>query len=83
MKSKVYKISNAVNNDIVKKTVYNEIVVQVNYIDTSGFVLKIQYSTDKSRLEKKIYDTEEKGTNIIGLVKKTEFSTKVAKKKIK
>ena len=41
------KISNAVNNDVVKKTVYNKLVAKVNSTDTSGFVLKTKYDTDK------------------------------------
>ena len=42
---------------------YNESVTKVSVIDTSGLVLKYQYDTDKSGLEKKILDA-------IGLVKK-------------
>ena len=33
------KLSDVVKNDIVKKTVYDELVAKVNGIDTSGFVL--------------------------------------------
>ena len=44
------KLSNVVNNDVVKKTVYDELVAKVNNIDTSGFVLKTKYNTDKSDL---------------------------------
>ena len=50
------KLSDVVKND-VKKTVYNKLVAKVNNIDTSGFVLKSKYDTDKSHLEKKIPDT--------------------------
>ena len=35
---------------------YEKLVARVNVIDTSGFVLKIKYDTDKSHLEKKIPD---------------------------
>ena len=35
------KLSNAVKNDFVKKTVYDKLVAKVNTIDTTGFVLKI------------------------------------------
>ena len=42
------KLSNVVNNDAVKKTVYDKLVGKVNNIDTSGFVLKTKYDTDKS-----------------------------------
>ena len=42
----------------------------MNNIDTSRFVLKTKYDTDKSELEKKIPDT-------CDLVKKTDFNTKI------
>ena len=49
------KLSNVVNNEAVKqKPVYDKLVAKVNAIDTSGFVLKTKYDTDKSGLEKKI-----------------------------
>ena len=31
------KVSNVVNNDVVKTTVYDKLVAKVNNIDTSGF----------------------------------------------
>ena len=46
-----------VKNDFVKKDVYDKLVIKVNSIDTSGFVLKTKYDVDKSELEKKIPDT--------------------------
>ena len=33
------KLSNVINNEVVKKTVYDKLVAKVNNIDTSGFVL--------------------------------------------
>ena len=48
------KLSDAVKNDVVKKTDYDKLVAKVNNIDTTGFVLKTTYDTDKSDLEKKI-----------------------------
>ena len=48
------KLSDAVKNDVVKKTVYDKLVAKVNSIDTSAFVLKTKYDTDKIELEKKI-----------------------------
>ena len=60
------KLSNVVKNDIVKNTVYDKLVAEVNTIDTSDFVLKTQYDTDKSELESKIPDTS-------GLVKKEQI----------
>ena len=37
------KLSHAVKNDVVKKTVYDKLVPMVNSIDISGFVLKTNY----------------------------------------
>ena len=42
------KLSYVVKNDVVKKTVYNELVTKVNNIDTTGFILKTKYDTEKS-----------------------------------
>ena len=64
------KLSNVVKNDVVKKDVYNRLVTKVDNIDTSGFVLKTKYETDKSELENKISNTS-------GLVKKTDCNTKM------
>ena len=65
------KLSNAVKNDVVKKTTYDKLVAKINNIDTSGFVLKAKYDTDKSKLENKIPDAS-------GLVKKSHYNTKIA-----
>ena len=51
------KLSNVVKNDVIKKTEYDKLVAEVNNIDTSGFVLKTKYDTDKSELENRIPDT--------------------------
>ena len=63
------KLSYAVKNNVVKKTVYDKLVAKVNSIDTSGFVLKNKYDTDRSELYNKIPDTS-------GFVKKTDYSSK-------
>ena len=42
------KLSNAVKNDLVKKADSNKLVTKVDNIDTSGFVSKTKYNTDKS-----------------------------------
>ena len=47
-------------NDVVKKTEYSKLVTKVDNIDTTGFVLKTTYDTDKSDLEKKISDADKK-----------------------
>ena len=62
------KLNNVVNNDVVKKTVYDKLVAKVNNIDTSGFVLKTKYTADKSDLEKKISDADKKIPNTSRLV---------------
>ena len=64
------KLSDVVKNEVVKKAVYNKLVAKVDNTDTSGFVLKTKYDTDKSELENKIRDTS-------GLVKKTDYNTKI------
>ena len=48
---------------LLKKTVYDKSVTKVNSIDTSIFVLKTKYDTNKSETENKI-------PNISGLIKK-------------
>ena len=61
------KLSNVVKNDVVKKTVCNKLVAKVDNIDTSDYVLKTKYSTDKTELENKIPD-------ISGLVTKAQLN---------
>ena len=65
------KLSDVVKNDVVKKMEYDKLVGKVNNIDTSKFVLKTKYDTDKSKLENKIPDTS-------SLVKKTTYDAKIA-----
>ena len=61
------KLSNVVKNDVVKKTVCDKLIAKVNNIDTTGFALQTKYNTDKSNLEKKIFDAEKRIPNISGL----------------
>ena len=42
---------------LLKKTAYEKLVAKVNNFDTSDFVLKAQYNTDKTELENKFPDT--------------------------
>ena len=44
------KLSDVVKNNVVKKDVFDKLVAKVNSIDTSGFILKTKYDTDKSEL---------------------------------
>ena len=48
----------------------DKLVAKINNIDTSGFVLKTNYETDKSYLERKISDADKKIPNTSRLVKK-------------
>ena len=59
-------------NDVVKQIVYDKLVAKVNNIDTSDFVLKTKYQTDKTELEKKIPDV----SNLVKKAKLTEIKTK-------
>ena len=66
LKTEVDKLDiDVLKNDVVKKTVYDKLVGQLNSIDTSWLVLKTKYDTDKSEIENKIPDTS-------GFVKKTD-----------
>ena len=47
------KLSDVVKN-VAKKTVYDKLAAKVNSIDTSGFVLKTKYDTNKTELENTI-----------------------------
>ena len=60
------KLSNVVKNDVIKKTVYDKLVAKVNNIDTSNFVLRTKYNTDKAEFEKKV-------PNVTDLVKNTKL----------
>ena len=68
------KFSNVVNNEVVKKSVYDKLVTKVNNIDTSGFVLKTKYTGDKpaTQINQKISDAnkKKKNTDTSELVKK-------------
>ena len=47
--------------------VYDKLVAEVDNIDTSDFVLKTKYNSDKAELENKI-------ANVSNLVKKTKLT---------
>ena len=61
------KLSNVVKNDVDKKAVYDKLAAKVKNIDTSAFVLKTKYLTDKTELEKII-------PNLSDFVKKTKVT---------
>ena len=52
---------------------HDKLVAKVNNIDTSDFVLKTMYNTDKTELEKKIPNV----TNFVKKTKLTELQNKI------
>ena len=70
------------DNDGVKKTLYDILVIKGNATDTkipssTGSVIKIQIDSDKQGLEKKVEDVDKNTTNTSGLVKMTDCNTKI------
>ena len=61
------KVSDIYKNNVVKKTVYDKLAAKVNNINTSSFVLKTKYQTDKTELEKE-------PPNVTDFVKKTKLT---------
>ena len=68
------KLSDVVKNDVIKKSVYDKLVAKVNNIDTSDFVLKTKYNTDKTELENKTPDVG----NLVKKTRLTELENKTA-----
>ena len=62
------KLSDVVQNDVVKKTDYNKLVTKVDNIDTSGLVKKTDYNT-------KITEIKDKIPNASNLATKTTLNT--------
>ena len=58
---------------MVQKTVYDKLSAKVNNIDTSDFVSKTKYQTDKTELEKKIPNV----TDFVKKAKLTELEIKI------
>ena len=67
------KLSGVVQNDVIKKAVYDQLTGKVNIIDTSELVLKTKYQTGKAKLEKKSPDV----TDFVKKVKLTELENKI------
>ena len=70
------------DKDVVKKTVYNQLVSKANAIDTnipstSELVTKTQYDSDKQDLEKRIEGVDKEVLNTNGRVRDTKYSTKI------
>ena len=62
------KLSNVVNNEVVKKTEYNKLVTKIINIGTGKFILKSNNDADKTDLENKI-------PNISNLATKAPLTT--------
>ena len=75
------KLSNAVKNDVVKKTEYNKLVSKVDNI--TGFLKKNKYEKDGPHFEKQISDVDKKIPDVSGLVKKSDLNAKVSEIKNK
>ena len=58
---------------LLKNTVYDKLVAKVDNIDTSDFVLKTKYQTDKTELEKQIPDA----SNLVKNTSLTELENKI------
>ena len=67
------KLSDVTQNDVVKKSVYDKLAAKVNNIDTSDFVLKAKYQSDKTEIENKISDL----TDFVKKTKLTELENKI------
>ena len=67
-------LSNAVKNNVVKKTEYDKLVNKVNGIDTTNFVLKAKYEKVGSDFEDKINKVEKKIPDVSDLVKKSALT---------
>ena len=67
------KLSNAVKNDVVKKTTYDKLLAKVDDIDTYNLVLKTKYQADKTELENKIPNV----TDFVKKAKLTELENKI------
>ena len=64
------KLNNVVKNEVVKKTVCDKLVANVDNIDTSGLAKKTDYNTKITEIEDKIPDSS-------SFVKKTDYNTKI------
>ena len=75
--SDLAKLSNVVENRVVKKTEYDKLVNKVNGIDTTNFVSRTKYEKDGSDFEDKINKVDKKIPDVDDLIKKTDFNTKI------
>ena len=77
------KLSNVVENDVVKKTEYDKLVNKVNGIDNTNFVSKAKYEKDGSDFEDKIDKIHKNIPDVSDFVKKTYFNSKISEDKLR
>lgn len=67
---------------MLRKTMYDKLVYKVSDFDTSRFILKIQYSTGKSGLEKRTDDADKKipGIIVVSRFVKKDYNAKNSRK---
>ena len=63
------KLKDVVKNGVVKKAVHDKLAAKVNNVDTSEFVLKTEYQTDKKELKKNFVTDFVKKTKLAELEK--------------
>ena len=56
------KLSNAVKNDVIKKTEYNKLIMKVDNINTRNFVSRTKYEKNGSDFEDEIDKINKKNT---------------------
>ena len=87
LKSDLSKLSDVVKNDVIKISVYNNLLTKVNNIGTSGFALKTKYDAERKQYlgftEKKIQIQKRKFLVLMGLLKIQIIMLKLLKKKTK
>ena len=64
------KLSDAVKNNVIKKTEYDKLVAKVNGIDNTKFVSRTKYEKDGSDFEDKIDKIDKKIADVTNFVKK-------------
>ena len=73
------KLSNAVKNDVIKKTEYDKLAMKVDHIDTTNFVKKNKYEKDGTDFEDKMDKIDKKVPDVTNLVKKQILILKLLK----
>ena len=72
------KLSNVVQDDVVKNFVYDKLVAKVNNVDTTRFFKKTKYEKDGSDCEDKINKLDKKIPDVSGLLKKTGLNSEIS-----